>query len=241
MREPTFALVKVSKEVSCPHCYGVKIVKNGIKKTGKQNLLCTDCCKQFQSEYVYRGADRSVKEVLVKMLLRGSGVRDCAAVLAISTGSVLRTIISEGLELQIKAKQQHYSKVQIDEQWSYVQNKEKKVWMIYAVCAESGEILAASWGKRTKKNVEMLMLRLKHLEIDCYCTDDWVSFKEVLPSQKHLIGKIHTKKIEGINTWFRARLSRLTRRTTKFSKKLKYHYAIMKMAIIKRNQYASYI
>jgi insertion element IS1 protein InsB len=237
----TFALMKVSQEVSCPHCCSVKIVKNGIKQTGKQNLLCRDCSLQFQLEYTYKGADRSIKALLVRMLLHGSGVRDCAAVLDISCGSVLRTIINEGLDLQIKAKHLHYNKVQIDEQWSYVQKKEKKVWMIYAVCAESGEILAASWGKRNKKNVKRLMLKLKHLKIDCYCTDDWKSFKEVLPKDKHLIGKEHTKKIEGINTWFRARLSRLVRRTTKFSKKLKYHYAIMKMAIVMRNQQASYI
>ena len=32
----------------------------------------------------------------------------------ISCGSVLHTIISEGLDLQIKAKNLHYSKVQID-------------------------------------------------------------------------------------------------------------------------------
>jgi IS1 family transposase len=87
----------------------------------------------------------------------------------------------------------------------------------------------------------MLMLKLKHLDIDCYCMDDRDSFKQVLPKEKHLVGKEHTKKIEGINTWFRARLSRLVRRTTKFSKKLRYLYTIMKMAIIKRNQQASYI
>jgi insertion element IS1 protein InsB len=126
-------LVKVSQEISCPHCSGVKIVKNGInpqdsvRKTGKQNLLCRDCSLQFQLKYTYKGADRSVKALLVRMLLQGSGVRDYAAELNISCGSVLRTIISEGQDLQIKPKHLHYNKVQIDEQWSYVQNKEKKV------------------------------------------------------------------------------------------------------------------
>ncbi|RZL99548.1 MAG: IS1 family transposase [Pedobacter sp.] len=76
--------------------------------------------------------------------------------------------------------------MQIDEQWSYVQNKDKKVWLLYAICAESGEILTASWGKRSRKTVRMLLMKLKQLEIDFYCTDEWVSFKEVLPAAKQL-------------------------------------------------------
>src|SRR4051812_45799005 len=87
-----------------------------------RGLLCKDCSYQFQCEYEYKGADRSVKAVLLRMLVRDSGVRDCAAVLDISTGSVLRMIIKEGFDLQIKPKHLPYQKVQIDEQWSYVQH-----------------------------------------------------------------------------------------------------------------------
>ena len=84
-------------------------------------------------------------------------------------------------------------------------------------------------------------MKLKGIAIEMYCTDDWVSFSEVLPQEKHAIGKEFTKKIEGVNTWFRTRLRRLVRRTTGFSKKLKYHWAMMKLAIVKRNELASYI
>ena len=66
-------------------------------------------------------------------------------------------------------------------------------------------------------------------------------FAEVLPKEKHIIGKKHTKKIEGINTWFRTRLRRLVRRTVCFSKKLSYHYSIMKTAIYEHNKQTLYI
>jgi IS1 family transposase len=62
-----------------------------------------------------------------------------------------------------------------------------------------------------------------------------------LPAEKHFIGKQYTKKIEGVNTWFRTRLRRLVRRTTCFSKKLTYHWSMIKLAIKKRNERASYI
>ncbi len=228
-------------EVVCPDCQSMRIVKNGHKKTGKQNLLCKDCRLQFQWEYSYRGADKSVKEKIVRMLLRGSGVRDCAAVMDVSVGCVLRLLLKEGQQLNITPKHRYYHKVQIDEQWSYVHDKGKTVYMLYAICAETNEILAASWGKRNRRSLKRLIDKLSVLDIDFYYTDNWICFAEVLPPEKHFIGKQYTKKIEGMNTWFRTRLRRLVRRTTCFSKKLTYHWSMMKLAIKKHNERASYI
>jgi IS1 family transposase len=154
---------------------------------------------------------------------------------------VLRCILRSGLSLEIKPLQKRYTRVQIDELWSYVGHKEKKVWMIYAYCAESAEILAFALGKRSKRTVEYLMLRLKNAEIDFFLTDDWEAFAAVLPYEKHLIGKQFTKAIEGRNTWFRTRLRRLARRTVCFSKKLKYHFAMIKILIYHKKYQLSYI
>ncbi len=175
------------------------------------------------------------------MLLRGIGVRDCAVVLGIGTSCVPRSILSMGKASAIKPQQAVYHIVQIDEQWPYVGNKQKKVWLLYATCKQSGKILAANWVKRDKKAIKALLKKLQGVEINFYCTDNWKAFAEVLPKEKHLIGKKYTKKTEGANTWFRTRLRRLTRRTVCFSKKLPYHYLIMKTAIYERNIGTSYI
>ena len=196
---------------------------------------------QFQEEYLYWGADYKNRDLLKRMLLRGSGVRDCAAVLGISVSSVLRFILRMGKAAKVWPKHNAYHLVQIDEQWSYVGNKQKKVWLLYAICKQSGEILAANWGKRNKKSIKTLFKKLQGLEINFYCTDNWKAFAEVLPKEKHIIGKKYTKKIEGINTWLRTRLRRLVRRTVCFSKKLIYHHSIMKTAIYERNIKTSYI
>lgn len=233
--------MRLIKQAECPRCRSLKVVKNGKKKTGVQNILCRVCALQFQEEYVYRGADYKNKDLLKRMLLRGSGVRDCSVVLGISTGCVLRQILNMGKESELRPKYNAYHLVQIDEQWSYVGNKRKKVWLLYAICKQSGEILAASWGKRDKRNIKALLKKLQGLAINFYCTDHWQAFAQVLPKDKHIIGKKYTKKIEGINTWFRTRLRRLVRRTVCFSKKLLYHYSIMKTAIYERNIRTSYI
>jgi IS1 family transposase/transposase-like protein len=218
-----------------------KVVGNGHKKNGVQNYLCKGCGKQFQKEYLYWGANKRVKDKILPMLLRGSGVRDTAVVLGISVNCVLRTLVRASKEVLIKPHKRRYGKVQIDELWSYVSRKEKKVWLLYAYCAESGEILGYTPGKRNAGTLKNLMLKLKGLEVDFYLTDQWEGFSAVLPYEQHLIGKPFTKAIEGVNTWFRTRLRRLTRRTVCFSKKVYNHYAMIKLAVYHRNNPPSYI
>ncbi len=175
------------------------------------------------------------------MLCRGSGVRDCAAVTGMSKSTVLAFIKAVASTVVVKPEKRCYSRVQIDEQWSYVGRKEKKVWMIYAYAVEEDEILAFTMGKRSAEAVRNLFVKLKALDIDAFLTDDWEAFSTVLPRAKHWIGKQYTKAIEGINTFFRTRVRRLMRRTVCFSKKLIYHYAMLKIIIYHRNQQASYI
>jgi len=175
------------------------------------------------------------------MQLRGSGIRDTALVLGVSPATVLRCLVTQSLKAELKLTRWHYPQVQIDELWMYVARKKRKVWLLYAYCYQTDEILAFAIGKRNSKTVRNLLLKLKGLEINWYLTDRWEAFSHELPYYQHLIGKQFTKAIEGVNTWFRTRIRRLNRRTTCFSKKLVYLYAIIKLAICKRNQHSSYI
>ncbi|WP_158561201.1 IS1 family transposase [Emticicia sp. C21] len=193
--------------------------KNGIKKNKAQNYKCTDCKKQFQHEYLYWGADINIKRQIIKMLVHGSGVTDIAKVLSVSKGCVIRTLVKTGTQVNLKSSKKYYHKVQIDELHSFVGKKEKKVWtvrraIIYAYDAETDEIIAVTAGKRSKKQVKDLFKRLNDLTIDWFCTDNWKAFKEVLPYERHLIGKQFTKTIEGVNTSLRNSCKRLNRRTT---------------------------
>jgi IS1 family transposase/transposase-like protein len=233
--------VKSDKAVTCPYCRGAKVVRNGIKKNGRQNHLCKDCRKQFQTEYVYRGCVTENRDFVLKMLCRGSGVRDSAAVTGVSPSTVLALIKATAGSMTLKPKRHGYCQVQIDEQWSYVGKKEKKVWMLYAYAVQEDEIIAFTMGKRSAGTVQNLFVKLKALDIDFFLTDEWEAFQTVLPKAKHLIGKQYTKAIEGVNTFFRTRVRRLVRCTVCFSKKLIYHYSMIKILIHHRNKRSSYI
>jgi len=196
-------MIEVKKSLYCPQCLAANVVKNGKKSTGEQNYLCKKCKKQFQREYVYWGCYKHVKLMVISLLVNGCGVRAIARVLKISTGCVLRTLVKAGELVNIRPRKNHYHKVQVDELYSFVGSKSKKVWIIYAYDVESKEILAMTAGKRSSKQVRDLMKRLVGIEVDFWCTDLWSSFSEVFPEDKHLRGKKFTKAIEGVNTALR--------------------------------------
>ncbi len=141
-------------------------------------------------------------------------------------------IIRNAFPVDIEPQQLHHDAVQIDEQWSYVGRKKKKVWLLYAYSARDAEILAFKMGKRNGKTVYNLWFKMKHIPIDFFRTDNREACKVVLPAEIHIVGKRFTKAIEGINTWFRTRIRRLVRRTVCFSKKRLYQYSLIKISYL---------
>ena len=104
-------MCEISIKVSCPHCFSNKVVKNGKKRTGVQNLLCRNCRKQFQNEYLYQGADPSVKGQAVHMLRRGSSLSDCADVLGMSAKTVARDLHRSANRLVVYPLKKQYDRV----------------------------------------------------------------------------------------------------------------------------------
>ncbi|MBD3884281.1 IS1 family transposase [Phormidium tenue FACHB-886] len=81
--------------VVCPHCQSEEsVAKNGKSAEGKQRYLCrSEICQRqtFILHPTYPGRLASVKEQMVEITLNGSGVRNIARVLQVST----RTVIAE--------------------------------------------------------------------------------------------------------------------------------------------------
>ena len=234
-------MCETRRQIKCLHCQSNKVVKNGKKTNGQQNYRCKDCRKQFQQEYFYNACDPATGRLIERMLLRGSGISDICAVLLVSAGAVLRLVLGWGKAVSIKPGHRRYHKVQIDEMWSFVGKKEHKVWILYAYCSETKQILAVTMGKRNQARIRDLLKRLEGTQIDFYATDGWKEFAALLPYFRHLVGKKHTKGIEGRNWWVRCRLARLKRRATTFSKKLIYHWYHFKILIWALQNNLSYI
>jgi len=81
--------------VQCPHCHSTEVVKNGKSAEGKQRYRCQnpDCpYRTFILNPIYPGRTRQVKRQIVEMTLNGSGIRDIARVLHVSTATMIQEL-----------------------------------------------------------------------------------------------------------------------------------------------------
>jgi transposase-like protein len=87
--------IMITLVLHCPYCDGVDIVRHGKSPEGKQRYRCREKPCQgrtFLRDYSYAGQSLPVKEQIVEMALNGSGIRDTARVLHVSTRTVLNKL-----------------------------------------------------------------------------------------------------------------------------------------------------
>ena len=92
----------VLEPVHCPDCDGTDIIKNGKSPEGKQRYCCRNpnCARHsFILDYTYQVYLPQVKQKVVDMTLRGSGIRDIAENLKISTTTVLEVLKKKNMIL----------------------------------------------------------------------------------------------------------------------------------------------
>ncbi len=135
-------------------------------------------------------------------------------------------------------KQVHYDALEVDEFWTYIGNKGRKLWLIYAYHRATGEIVAWVWGKRNYRTARRLREKLQDMKLsfDMIYTDDWRSFKKVFSHDNHKISKKNTVGIEGNNCRLRHRVRRAFRKTCCFSKKLLNHIKAFRLAFFYINE-----
>ena len=120
---------------------------------------------------------------------------------------------------------------ELDEMWSFVQNKGNQRWLWLAIHHETRVVLAYTFGTRTDAVFRELKALLKPFGITIFFTDDWGAYERNLPAHIHFIGKSNTQRIERKNLTLRTRVKRLARRTICFSKSVRMHDIVIGLAI----------
>ena len=85
----------ITQVLHCPYCQGIDLVKNGKTPQGKQRYQCREepCSgRTFILDYTYPGQSKEVKKQIVDLALNGSGIRDTARVLQVSTSTVIKEL-----------------------------------------------------------------------------------------------------------------------------------------------------
>jgi IS1 family transposase len=133
-------------------------------------------------------------------------------------------------QVQVTPKAQGALSVQMDELWSFVDDKGNKQWVWLALDVTTRELVGCYIGDRSKDAALALWQSMPAVYRQCAMlyTDHWEAYKTVLPQKRHCaVGKETglTSYIERFNNTLRQRVSRLVRKTLSFSKKLENHIA----------------
>src|SRR6476469_2502157 len=131
-------------------------------------------------------------------------------------------------QVQVQPKQPQRLTVQMDELWSFVDDKGNEQWVWLALDVQTREIVGCHIGDRSGESAQALWQSLPAVYRQCaVCYSDfWVAYPVALPSKRHrAVGKETglTSYIERFNNTLRQRVSRLVRKTLSFSKSLENH------------------
>jgi len=209
-------------------------MKNGTTRRGKQNYKCRDCGRQFVENPQWKRREPDSTVMIDRLLLEKIPLAGIARVLKLSE-SWLQEYVNrcyEGVarQVQVMPKRKGALTVQLDELWSFVDDKGNKQWVWLALDVVTREIVGCHIGDRSKDSALGLWHSMPAVYRQCAMlyTDYWEAYQAVLPSKRHCaVGKETglTSYIERFNNTLRQRVSRLVRKTLSFSKKLDNHRA----------------
>lgn len=230
----------------CPECKSEETVKNGHTHHGKQNYQCKNCSRQFCENIEKKQVTRAEKEQIKKLLLERLSLRGICRVMGVSLRWLLRFMKSLYKELpnDLNVKIKGHNKIllfrlesEVDEMWSYVGKKKNKQWIWLAIDPKAKQIVGFYVGDRSKESAQKLFNSLpqEYRENAHFYSDDYASYKGVIPEKRHTISKGRTNHIERFNCTLRQRVSRLVRKTLSFSKCLDNHIGAIKYFICDYN------
>ena len=165
----------------CPHCESDKVSKFGTSSVGKQRYICRnkDCRKTFQDDYSRKGYEPRTRSEIYFLAVNGTGVRATARLLGISKSTVisalgnfepaqwhvnhayLESLAGKDIEIEIASE----TEAEMDEMWSFVQDKSQRHWLWWAIERGAGEPLAFRFGDQEHKHLDELLTLLKPFNV----------------------------------------------------------------------------
>jgi insertion element IS1 protein InsB len=193
-------------------------VKNGKSKNGTQRLYCKQCRKTFQDRYQYKAWYKHVNTKIALLTREGCGIRSIARLVGISVTTVMRRIrlISKALtrpDSIFRGKE-----YQLDEMRTFVGNKTKLYWIVYAIEKSTGSVVDFKVGRRNLKTLAKVVDTLLLSEPSKVSTDKFALYGSLLPESVHYLSPYNINHIERRNLSVRTHLKRLNRKTICFSR-----------------------
>ncbi|MFX3626070.1 MAG: IS1 family transposase [bacterium] len=211
--------------MKCQYCRSRSI------KYGKQNDIqrykCKNCNKTQLAEYKNKAWLPQSKELFIKSLGCGVGVRRMAYLIGISKPTILKWIKEgrrfKGIDIKKVLPNDEY---EIDEMQTLVGKKGNKTWITYAISRTTRLPIALKVGRRTKESLKQVVDKVLSLYPKRIYTDGLDIYKTLIPKYLHKSGRRRINYIERKNLTLRERIKRICRKTISYTKKeemLDYH------------------
>ena len=122
-------------------------------------------------------------------------------------------------------------RIEMDEMWSFYNDKKHQIWLWWAVDHDSGEVIAYWFGTREHENLDKLIELLTPLEIGTVYTDGNFAYFKHFTKKKLIVSKKRTQKIERKHLSLRTWCARLVRKGIRFSKSIQMHKIVVGLVI----------
>lgn len=217
----------VDRKNICVCCQGI-LVKNGFSKAGKQRYKCKLCNKTIVLNYSYKAYLANINNKIILYIKEGLGIRSMARILKISTTTLLKRIIKIA-KLTELPKIENQTSYEVDELCTFVQHKNKRVWIVYVLERETKRVVDFRVGARTILTLRASLNSILIANPISVFTDKLIHYKSIISSNIHKTVRYGTNLIERKNLTLRTHLKRLNRKTICFSRSVVFLEAVLKI------------
>ncbi|MFN7494836.1 MAG: IS1 family transposase [Cyclobacteriaceae bacterium] len=214
--------------MECKRC-GNESVKNGKGKTGIQRYFCKGCKRYWQNGYLYKACNQETDQYIVTLCKESCGIRSIARILKISVTTVIKRLKQIASKIQRPFPILQGKEYEVDEVRTYIGNKQRLYWIVYALRRDTKDVIDFKVGKRNLKTLGRVIDTVILSEAKRVFTDGYELYKSLVPTDQHCQKKYSINHIERNNLSLRTHLKRLSRKTICFSKSKELLEACLKI------------
>jgi len=183
----------VTKTICCIHCGSEDLIRNGHASNGKQKYYCKSCKRRSRENPAPNGYPVERREEILRSYQERSSLRGLTRTFGVARNTVSDWLKKKAAKLPPLSKtlvepdinDPESADMEIDELWSFVDNKGNKVWIWAALCRKTRQIVARAIGDRSEATCCILWNNIpdEYREGHCY-TDFWHAYQAVIPKEQ---------------------------------------------------------